>query len=144
MEERKTKGQEYLELFKILKQNGVKTERINTMIPTIRDIKQEGIDIEKIIEENHLDGDIKIGSVVMRIRGGIRDSNSKNKIELTEKEKKEFIELGINHSTKLEILEETKRKLQDERQQVDDKKIESAELKKKYELELEKKEGKSL
>ncbi len=144
MDERETKGQQYLKLFKTLKRNGVKIEEINTMVGTIKDIEQEGIDIEKIIEENQLDGNLKIGSIIQRIRGGIRGANPKNAIKLTEKEKEEFVKLGVYQPTRLEELEETKKELQAREKQAKEKETESEKLKKKYQLELEKKEGRSI
>lgn len=144
MDERETKGQQYLKLFKTLKKNGVKIEEINTQVGTIIEIEQEGIDIEKIIEENQLDGSLKIGSIIQRIRGGIRGAKSKNAIKLTQKEKEEFIKLGIYQPTRLEELESTKKGLQERQKQVKETERESEELKRMYQLELERKQGKSL
>lgn len=141
MDKRETKGQQYLKLFKTLKKNGVRIEEINTMSGTIREIEQEGINIERIIEENQLDGNLRMGSIIQRIRGGIRGAKSKNAIKLTQKEKEEFIRLGIYQPTKLEELEEAKKELQERQKQVKEKETESEKLKNKYQLELERREG---
>ena len=144
MDERETKGQQYLKLFRTLKKSGVRIEEINTMAGTIREIKQEGIDIEKIIEGNQLDGNLKIGSIIQRIRGGIRGAKPKNAIRLTEIEKEEFIKLGVYQPTRLEELEKVKKELQERQKQVKETERESEKLKRQYQLELEKKQGKSL
>ena len=60
------------------------------------------------------------------------------------KEKEEFVKLGVYQPTRLEELEETKKELQAREKQAKEKETESEKLKKKYQLELEKKEGRSI
>ena len=144
MDKRKTSAQQYLEIFTTLKQNGVRIEDITTTTNTLEDIEQEGIDIEKIIQENHLNRNMKIGGIIMRLRQGIRNTGSKNSIKLTSEERKKFIELGIYQSTRLEELETQKRALEEKLQQVEEKKNKSKKLREQYQLELDKQKGISI
>ena len=141
MDKRKTSAQQYLEIFTTLKQNGVRIEDITTTTNTLEDIEQEGIDIEKIIQENHLNRNMKIGGIIMRLRQGIRNTGSKNSIKLTSEERKKFIELGIYQPTRLEELETQKRALEEKLQQVKEKKNKSKKLREQYQLELDKQKG---
>ena len=144
MDKRKTSAQQYLEIFTTLKQNGVRIEDITTTTNTLEDIEQEGIDIEKIIQENHLNRNMKIGGIIMRLRQGIRNTGSKNSIKLTSEERKKFIELGIYQPTRLEKLETQKRALEEKLQQVEEKKNKSKKLREQYQLELDKQKGISI
>lgn len=89
-----TKSEEYLELFTILKNNGVDIVRISNKSGTkVKDIKQRGIDITKIIDENDLDGEVRIGDIKQDVRATIR--GEKVLVKMTDEQKQKFIKLGL-------------------------------------------------
>lgn len=93
---RKVKFSEIINLSRILVQNGVDFSKLqmtlNGKFITIGDIRQEGIDIEKIINDNNLDANFALGYYISRLRLAYNDS-VKYKIE--EDEKKAAEELGL-------------------------------------------------
>ena len=109
MSETKTVAQEALEIAKILKANGVDLSQIkltktkddkNRCHILLKEITQEGIDIQRIIEENNLNPDFPLGSCVTRIRQAylaknIKTGITKCGIAITQKEMKEAKKLGI-------------------------------------------------
>lgn len=58
-DEEKTTAQQHIELLLLLKENGVELKKIKTT-SKLKEIKQKGIDIQAIIEENNLDENIHI------------------------------------------------------------------------------------
>ena len=89
-----TKADEYIELFTILKNNGVDITQISNKSNTkLNEIKQKGIDIDKIIEDNDLDREISIGSIKSDIRTTIKGEQIF--VKMTDEQKQKFIELGI-------------------------------------------------
>jgi len=91
---------EFLRIAQILKENGIKLKRIPLMqringedkFIQLKEIKQEGIDIEKIIKENGLDGEFSYGSRISMLR---RAYKGMGQCVITEKEKKLAEELGV-------------------------------------------------
>ena len=91
---------ETLKIAQILKQEGIMFNKIQLQISengkprfiTLKEIKQEGIDINKIIEKHGLDGDFKYGEKVRYIR---RIYRGQEDIKLEKEEKKAIIELGL-------------------------------------------------
>lgn len=104
-EERKTVVVESLEIAQILYNNGVdlsklqltRSEGKTRIYLRISEIQQEGIDIEKIIEENGLDGDIEIGDLIRRLRLAY---NGKGGYLITEEERIRIEQLGIVQTEK--------------------------------------------
>ena len=90
--------EETLRVARILKEAGVDLSKItlnktnNQGSILLKQIEQKGIDINKIIEENNLDGDFKYGMQVNRIRV---EYKRKEKSAITEKEKRMAEELGL-------------------------------------------------
>ena len=68
--------QETIAIARILKREGVNLSQIQlkysrkgkAYFPTLNDIKQEGIDIQKIIDENNLDGEFPFGRKMERLK----------------------------------------------------------------------------
>jgi len=92
---------ELMQIMRILQENGVDPSKIqisytdergNRSYIILKDIKQDGIDIEKIITENQLDGNFKIGQKLHRFKAIY---NGSHKGELSEEERKMAEELGI-------------------------------------------------
>ena len=91
---------ETLKIAKILKEEGIMFNQIQLQVSengkirfiTLKEIKQEGIDINKIIEKHGLDGDFKYGEKVRYIR---RIYRGQEDIKLEKEEKKAIIELGL-------------------------------------------------
>lgn len=85
-----------LEIAKMLKDNGVKFEKLQLMKNNryflLKEIQQEGIDIKRIIEENDLDENYPIGQRISAIRLAYKKTG-KTPISLSEK--KEVERLGI-------------------------------------------------
>ena len=89
-----------LEVAEILYNNGIDLEHLQlsklvngTRIYTkILDIRQDGIDVAKIIEENELDGNLKIGESIGKLRSGYK---GKKTIIITEEEKRKAETLGL-------------------------------------------------
>ena len=90
-----------LEILKILIENGVDLNNIQLsregegkkrQYILLKEIKQEGIDIGKIIEENGLDPEFPYGRRIIILRLACND---KGEIKITESEKQEARELGI-------------------------------------------------
>ena len=94
--ERVSLAQERLEILETLKQNGVNITKISVS-DTIGTISQEGIDIEKIIEDNYLDASMKIGDIISKIKLGMKENPSG--LRMTKEEKEKFLNLGINPVT---------------------------------------------
>ena len=97
IKENKTKVEEILEVLKVLKNNGVDVTKIpiyigNNNITTLKDIKQDQVNIMKVIQENDLDSDYKIGQFIQGIRGACK---GKRGYLITEENRKEIDELGI-------------------------------------------------
>lgn len=97
---KKTAVLETLEIAKVLKENGVDFKKIKlskenengNRIPIIlKEIKQEGIDIEKIIKENNLNRNFKFGSRVTTLRNYYNNDSSK----MTDEERALAEELGL-------------------------------------------------
>ena len=87
---------ETLKIAKVLKNNGVNLEKINISRKgrylTLEEIKQDGINMQKIIEENGLDGKFKFGRGVYTIRCAYKGTE---KTEITEEEKTEAEDLSL-------------------------------------------------
>ena len=87
---------ETLKVVKILQKNGVDLKKIpqinNGMYITLADIKQPGIDIEKIACENDLDLNFPYAKKIANLRGAY---NGTNTYAITEAEKKEAEKLGL-------------------------------------------------
>lgn len=89
-----------LEIAEILYNNGIdfsklkRSRKVNgkDVFIQLSDIKQDGIDIERIIEENGLDGNLKIGDSIRKLR---LVYNGKTNITMTEEEKRKAEELGL-------------------------------------------------
>ncbi len=92
-----------LEIAEILYSNGIdftklkRTRRVNGKTTFIRlsEIKQDGIDIEKIIEENALDRNLPIGTMLAHLRAAY---NGTSEMPITEEEKRKAERLGLVHS----------------------------------------------
>ena len=106
-----------IRILKILYENGVDLNAIPDYInlggkhirsSLLGKIEQPGIDIEQIINENHLNPDIKIGSIKKSI---IREYNRKNNNLLTEEDKKDIESIGIVPS-RLHLKEQEQQDLQ--------------------------------
>lgn len=91
---------ETLKIAKILKENGVDLKKVVLWKDLVRDkrkytklkeIEQEGIDINKIIEENRLNGELNWGGRVVRLRVSYNGKGNK----ITEEEKQQAEELGL-------------------------------------------------
>lgn len=59
---------------------------------TLNEIKQEGIDIQKIINENNLDGESPFGARMANLKQAYRGTGTST---ITDDEKREIEELGI-------------------------------------------------
>lgn len=89
-----------LEIAEILYNNGIDLEHLplSNLVNGIReytrilDIRQDGIDIARIIEENVLDGNLKIGDSIGKLRAIY---NGKKNITMTEEEKRKAEALGL-------------------------------------------------
>lgn len=89
-----------IKISKILKENGVKIYKIKLKVMRdgdlkyilLKEIKQEGIDIEKIIKENNLDGDFPWGQRFSNMKSAYK---GKTTSKMTESQKKEVEELGL-------------------------------------------------
>ena len=92
--------QETIAIVKILKREGVDLSQIQfryrrkgkEYFPTLNDIKQEGIDIQKIIDENNLDGEFPFGRKMERLKQVYRGTGTG---AITDDEKREIEELEI-------------------------------------------------
>ena len=101
-----------LEICKILKESGVNlsqiqlSKKINEKRRRIllKEIEKKGIDIKKIIEENRLDGEFRIGQQIITLRQAY---NNKGECTITEEEKKLAERLGLIESNKKNVLSET-------------------------------------
>lgn len=104
---------ETIKIIKILSENGVDFKRIklsrrikeNTKYILLKEIQQEGIDIDKIIEENELDGDFNYGIRIMNLK---QVYNGYTQYKLSDEEKKVIEDSGIFHP-KEEAIEKTLR-----------------------------------
>jgi len=91
---------ETLEIARILKANGVDLSKVQltrrqhgkSESILLKEIKQEGIDIEKIIEENGLDGNFEYGKKIIILR---TTYNGKGSYKITAQEKEGVEQLGI-------------------------------------------------
>ena len=91
---------ETLEICKTLKESGVDLSKIQLSKIIngkrkkilLKEIEQEGIDIEKIIEEKGLDGEFKFGRKIEKLRTAY---NGKGSYKITEEEKRLAEELGL-------------------------------------------------
>lgn len=63
------------------------------LVTKVKEIKQRGIDITKIIDDNDLDGEVRVGDIKGDIRVTIR--GEKELVKMTDEQKQEFIKLGI-------------------------------------------------
>ena len=98
--EKKSEIKKTLEIAEILKNNGIdlssiqqaKREEGKKVSILLKDIKQEGININKIIEENGLDGDFKFGRRITVLRQSYK---GKGKCKMTEEDKRKAEELGL-------------------------------------------------
>ncbi len=107
----KSKVAEALEIAEILVKNGVnfrgmhlsKSVNKKQVYFLIRDIKQEGVDIEKIIAENGLNGEFCMGKGIDTIR---RAYYGKTTYAITEEEKKKAEELGLIPSRGKHVISE--------------------------------------
>ena len=85
-----------IEILKVLKANSVDLSKIKTGSRKkrylLKELRIEGIDIEKIIRENELDGDFKFGQAIGNVRQAYKGEGG---YKITEEEKKELEELGI-------------------------------------------------
>ena len=89
-----TKADEYVELFTILKDNGVDIVRISRKSDVkLEDIRQKDIDIAKIIKDNDLDGKVRVGDIKQNVRATI--SGEKVLVKMTEQQKQQFVKLGF-------------------------------------------------
>ena len=112
IEEKKSIVAQTLEVAKILKANGVKLEKIQSYITKdgkhksilLREIEQEGIDIERIIEENGLDEDFPYGKNVTMTRMAYK---GKSGYAITEQEKRKAMKLGLILEEKQSIVAQT-------------------------------------
>ena len=101
-----------LEICKILKESGVDlskiqiTKTINGKSKNIllKEIEQEGIDIEKIIEKKGLDEEFEFGQKIIVLR---RACNGKGNCKITEEEKRLAEELGLIELDKKSAVAET-------------------------------------
>ena len=83
-----------------LKQNGVdlrniqlgKTINKKKKYILLKEVNQEGIDINKIIKEENLDGELELGKMISAIRLGY---NGKGNYVINDEEKREAEELGL-------------------------------------------------
>ena len=95
-----TRTAEKLGVCKILKENGVDLSKIQLskkingkpQYILLKEIEQEGIDIEKIIKENGLDGELKLGQDIREVRKAYK---GKETYKITEEEKRIAEELGL-------------------------------------------------
>lgn len=89
-----------LRVARILSENGIDLTKIKLSKKVgekqeyllLKEIEQDGIDIQKIIEENGLDEDFKLGMRVVNLRTAYNDSGT---YRITQEEKKEAEELGL-------------------------------------------------
>ena len=102
-EKEKTMVENTLEVAEILHNNGVDFSKLqlsegnhrnHKVYLKIAEIKQKGIDIQKIIEDNELDGDLEIGKLILKVRLAY---NGKSGYSITEEEKRKIEELGLLH-----------------------------------------------
>lgn len=111
---KKTKITKSIEILETLKQNGVDISGINIgtskngiqKVTLLKDIQQPGVDIFKIIEDNNLNPDTEIGTIIKNLRSSYRRTKSR----MTDDERRKADELGLmNIKTKttktLEVLE---------------------------------------
>ena len=97
----KTMVEKFLDIARILKNNGVELSKIQNQYTyegkrkyvLLKEIKQDGIDIEKIILENNLDGNFNWGGKLARLRKAYYGSSKET--PMTEEQKKETKELGL-------------------------------------------------
>ena len=89
---------ELLRHLDILKQNGVDLSKIRKSEGSLlKNITQDGIDIEEIIKQNGLDGNYKIGSKIQYISRLIKEQRYNS---ITEEEKAAFFEHGVIYEEK--------------------------------------------
>lgn len=98
--ERESSITKILKLVRILNKNGVDFTQIKLTRVTnqkqefilLKDIEQDGIDIEKIIKENKLDPNFKIGMGIVNLRSAYNNSET---YKITEEERREADGLGL-------------------------------------------------
>ena len=91
---------ETIEIASILKKNGVnlskvqltKVEKGKSIFILLKEIKQEGIDIERIIKENNLDGDFPLGNRINSLKRSYKGTSKKS---INAEEKRKIEELGL-------------------------------------------------
>lgn len=93
----KTVVDEILEVARILKNNGVNLQDIpkrkDKKNILLKDIKQDGIDMKKIIRDNKLDGNFKWGDKIIRLRATYIGKTSS--YQITEENMREIKKLGL-------------------------------------------------
>ena len=113
VKENKSQVSEVIEVLKVLRDNGVILSKISLSkrdenrkqkFLMLGEIQQDGIDIQKIIEENGLDPDFKFGTKVYGIKQSLK-GNSKSYM-ITEDEKKELMSLNLIPPTIKDELDE--------------------------------------
>ena len=97
-------AEEFLRISELLKDNGVDLRRIHisktvngkSTFVKLSEIEQKGIDINKIIEENNLDGDFEFGSRLQSLRA---TNNGRSMLKLESKDKELANKLGLLKGT---------------------------------------------
>lgn len=104
VQKEKTRVAKTLEMAEILHNNGVdfsklqlseRTGKKHKVYLKIEEIKQKGINMQKIIEENELEENLEIGKLILNLRLAY---NGKGGYSITEEEKRKIEELGLLHS----------------------------------------------
>ena len=134
-----------MKICKILRDNGVdfsnlkisKTVAGKQRNIILSEIEQEGVDIEKIIEENGLDGNFKIGLSITSLRRLYNDKRNYKEIGNVTELRKIMEELGI-----VSVKKENLTELVEQSKATQEKVEEAKKLESMYEQELEGKEQK--
>ena len=108
----KTRISQVTEVAKVLNNNGVNLEKIKINYThngeklqiKLKEIEQEGIDINKIIEENGLNPDFEYGKYITTLRLAYRGTTS---LKITDEEKQEAQLLGLIPKKKKSLVAET-------------------------------------
>lgn len=124
-----------MRICKVLYGQGVDFSKIKiTQNMIVAEVEQEGINIQKIIDESELDGEFKIGQAIEYLRIAYRGEKY---YPLTELEKREVEELGL-----VSIKRENLTELVEQSKATQEKVAEAKKLESMYEQELEGKEQK--
>lgn len=99
-EEKQSMAKEVIAVLKILKENGIDLNKLKysfikngkSNFLVLKDIVQAEIDIDKIIEENGLDGEYPLGRKVQRLKQVYNGTSTGN---ITEDDKREIDKLGL-------------------------------------------------